>query len=296
MVYENASQVDFRLESLPVVPLPQQVLFVTPDHFDVQYVINPHMEGNVGTVDFEKAREQWESLCRLYDSLGLSSHVLAGRPGLPDMVFCANQTLPFNDPANRSKGVILSRMHSEHRQKEVSSFDQYFRSIGYSIVPLDDTIHDFEGMGDAIWHPGRYLLWGGFGFRSSPEAYRFISESLGVPALMLKLEDPDFYHLDTCFSVLDESTVLIFPGAFDRTGLDLIRSVFETVLEAPEDESRALFACNAHCPDRRHVVIQAGCDRTISLLRSAGFEPIEVRTEEFLKAGGSVFCMKQMFW
>ena len=31
-------------------------------------------------------------------------------------------------------------------------------------------------------------------------------------------------------------------------------------------------------------------------LRAAGFEPVEMDTSEFLKSGGSVFCMKLMFW
>jgi N-dimethylarginine dimethylaminohydrolase len=90
--------------------------------------------------------------------------------------------------------------------------------------------------------------------------------------------------------------VLIHPGAFDDDGLALIHDLFERVIEAPEDEARELFACNAHCPDEEHVLIQRGCDTTTRLLRDAGFAPVELETSEFLKAGGSVFCMKLMFW
>jgi hypothetical protein len=32
---------------------------VEPTHFDVTYVINPHMEGKVGTVDKAKCMDQW---------------------------------------------------------------------------------------------------------------------------------------------------------------------------------------------------------------------------------------------
>jgi N-dimethylarginine dimethylaminohydrolase len=32
------------------------------------------------------------------------------------------------------------------------------------------------------------------------------------------------------------------------------------------------------------------------MLREAGFTPLELDTSEFIKAGGSVFCMKLMFW
>jgi N-dimethylarginine dimethylaminohydrolase len=114
--------------------------------------------------------------------------------------------------------------------------------------------------------------------------------------MMIRLDDADFYHLDTCMSVLDERTVLIYPGAYDADGLSLVRALFEHVIEAPETEARGLFACNAHCPDRKHVIIQRGCNQTNAALTAAGFVPVEVDTDEFLKSGGSVFCMKQMFW
>jgi N-dimethylarginine dimethylaminohydrolase len=44
------------------------------------------------------------------------------------------------------------------------------------------------------------------------------------------------------------------------------------------------------------VLIQEGCDGTVDRLRAHGFVPVELDTSEFLKAGGSVFCMKQMIW
>ena len=32
------------------------------------------------------------------------------------------------------------------------------------------------------------------------------------------------------------------------------------------------------------------------MLREAGFEVVELDTDEYLKSGGSVFCMKLMYW
>ena len=129
------------------------------------------------------------------------------------------------------------------------------------------------------------------GYRTDAEAYTFISEHHDVPIVVLELQDPDFYHLDTCFCPLDEHTVLIYGPAFTAEGRRLIHHFFDRVLEAPEYEARHLFACNAHCPDGKHVIIQTGCTQTNHLLQSNGYIPVEVDTSEFLKAGGSVFCM-----
>jgi N-dimethylarginine dimethylaminohydrolase len=44
------------------------------------------------------------------------------------------------------------------------------------------------------------------------------------------------------------------------------------------------------------VLIQRGCAVTNERLRAAGYEVRELDTDEFLKSGGSVFCMKLLMW
>ncbi len=297
MVYTSASEIDFTLDEVPYVPPTARVLLTSPRYFDVQYVINPHMEGQIGSVDRTKALTQWKSIRNAYESLSIPAESLPGIDGLPDMVFCANQTLPFYDPRTGKRGVVLSRMHAPQRRDEVEHYSSFFEQQGYRVVRLPSSLDkDFEGMGDAIWHPQRYLLWGGHGFRTDPGVYTWLADELDLRIMTLRLDDSEFYHLDTCFSVLNEDTVLIYPGAFREDGLALIHRIFERVIVAPENESRDLFACNAHCPDGEHVIIQEGCVETVRMLRDEGFAPIEVQADEFLKAGGSVFCMKQMIW
>ena len=286
----------FSLDALPAIPRPGRVLMTTPEHFAVEYVINPHMEGNVGDVDSARARAQWDALKAAYERLGVEVVDVAGVADLPDMVFCANQTLPYQTPGGE-RGVILSRMHAPQRKPEVEHYERFFRGEGYEVHALDaDLPGDFEGMGDALWHPGRYLLWGGYGYRTDRQGYTRFADTLGFPIVALELTDPDFYHLDTCLCPLDEETALYYPGAFTEEGIAAIRQHFRRVIEAPEADARERFACNAHSPDGRHVLIQKGCMDTNGLLRAAGFEPVELDTSEFLKSGGSVFCMKLMFW
>ncbi|NBC00100.1 MAG: amidinotransferase [Bacteroidetes bacterium] len=296
MLYTTASALDFQHQDLPALPPPSKVLLTTPDHFDVQYVINPHMEGHIDDIDRTRARQQWEALRAAYARLDLDIAVMDGAAGLPDMVFCANQTLPSIDPDTGEKDVILSRMHAPERRPEVAHYAAFFEAAGYTVHALYDDTHTFEGMGDALWHAGRRLLWGGYGFRTDAAAYEPISDTLDVPVVLLRLDDPDFYHLDTCLSVLDETTALIYPGAFDDEGLRMLSALFDTLIEANDPEARDLFAVNAHCPDGQHVLIQEGCTHTAEALHNAGFTPVPLDTSEFLKAGGSVFCMKLMYW
>lgn len=269
---------------------------VRPDFFSVDYVINPHMEGQIGQVDQARATEQWRHIRDLFASLQLTVHELDGQPGLPDMVFSANQSLPFIDKEGQ-KGAVMSIMHSDQRKGEVPYIEQWYRRNGYALMHLDHTrIHDFEGMGDALWHPRRRLLWGGYGFRSSLQAYHDLAGRLDTDVIALELQHPSFYHLDTCLCMLDEGSVLIYPEAFSEQGRAMIHEQFDRVIKVPKQEAEELFACNASCPDGRNVIIQRGCTETVTGLQQHGYTVHEVDTDEFLKSGGSVFCMKLMLW
>ncbi|MEX0769999.1 MAG: arginine deiminase-related protein [Balneolaceae bacterium] len=292
----SAGQIDFNIADLPAMPEPQRVLMVEPTYYNVDYVINPHMIGQVGTVKRERAQKEWEQLASSFQKIGLEVIKLAGVPGLPDMVFSANQSLPFLDKNNRRK-VIMSIMHTRQRAREVGHIEKWYHKNGYDVFHLNpDNVEDFEGMGDAIWHFKRKLIWGGYGFRTSRYAYEQISEIFDVPVILLPLKDERFYHLDTCFCSLDENNALIYPPAFDESGLEMIYKVYENVIEAPAEEAIGLFAVNATCPDGKNVLIQKGCTEVARKLNEHGFIVHEMDTREFLKSGGSVYCMKMLLW
>jgi N-dimethylarginine dimethylaminohydrolase len=85
--------------------------------------------------------------------------------------------------------------------------------------------------------------------------------------------------------------------AFTDEGWLLLNRVFTRLVEVPLGEADSPgFACNAHCPDGAHVIIQQGSPVTVQRLKDLGFHVIELSTEEFIKSGGSVFCMKLQFF
>ena len=294
-VYKYITDIDFKLSDLEEMPLPHRVLMVKPTFFDVEYVINPHMEGQIGKVDKMRARSEWDFLLNGFKELGYDAHVIEGAENLPDMVFCANQSLPYSD--GEENKVIMSRMHTDQRKGEVPLIEKFFESRDYEILHLDpNKVETFEGMGDALWHPGKKLLWGGYGFRTTENVYKEISSLLDVPVILLELTDEKFYHLDTCMSVLDKRTVLIYPDAFSQESLKLIYHFFERVITSTSYEAEKFLSVNAICPDGKNVLIQQGCTDVNKKLRDAGFSIHEYSTYQFLKSGGSVFCMKLLFW
>ncbi|MBI4369541.1 MAG: amidinotransferase [Elusimicrobia bacterium] len=277
-------------DSFPVMPAPAYIAMCPPDYFDVVDVKNPFMEGRLGSVNRSLARSQWDALRAVFERLGKPVRIIPARSGLEDMVFCANQSLPGLDAYGR-KVAVAGRMTHASRQREVSAVKEFMTNEGYRVIDIEPPMR-FEGTGDALWHPGRRLLWGGWGKRSQTEAYQFISKTFECPVMTLELVDDRFYHLDTCLCLLRSDAAFFYPGAFTAQGISLLESAFDTLIEAPVHEALDGLACNAVSLDGRMVVLQRGLSKVKRELQRIGFEVIEVETSEFMKSGGSCFCMK----
>ena len=264
-----------------------KILRCTPTYYDVVYSINPHMKP--GEASPTKAQEQWKAIDEVYGKIGVEVEHIEGQPGLPDMVFSANQMLHFRFPDGRL-GVIMANMVHPERRGEVPFFARWFEERGYNVFFLPDTVR-FEGMGDVFYHADRSFLWGGWGFRTDKEAHELIAEITGLPVRSLHLVNSHFYHLDTCLCVLNEHTAMIYRDAFDDESYAKLKEVYSDLIEVSEQDAMN-FVCNAHCPDRKHVLLQRGRVEVENHLRQRGFTPIPLETREFLKAGGSVTCLR----
>lgn len=272
---------------------PTKVLMVHPQFFDVEYAINPHMldeKGELNKVDQGMAVRQWEHLKSTFEKLGLKVEVLDGQKGLPDMVFCANQTFPFMKEGNLH--MLLSHMNSEKRQPEVQFFKEWAQANNVTIHEPGDI--QIEGMGDVLWNYETDEVFAGYGFRTSPEAYAQLEKLLDKKITTFELKDERFYHLDTCLSILSDDTAAFVREAFTQEGYETLKAKFKNLIQVPLKEATQFLACNMCTPNGEDVIIQEGADMTNDALEAFGFNVIELDTREFIKSGGSVFCMKML--
>lgn len=258
-------------------------LMCSPDHYDVDYVINPWMEGNVHKSSRDRAIEQWN---RLFHIIKEHATVDLVKPqiGVPDMVFTANAGLVLGD------NVVLSRFFHKERQGEEPFFKQWFEEQGYKVYELPKDL-PFEGAGDALFDREGRWLWAGYGFRSELETHPMIARWLDIEVLSLRLMDERFYHLDTCFCPLSDGYLLYYPGAFDAYSNRLIElRVPAEKRIAIQEEDAVNFACNAVNIDHLIILNQAS-DELKQQLNSLGFQLIETPLTEFMKAGGAAKCL-----
>lgn len=296
-VYDRVADLPegFAASALPVRSSPSRVLMISPEEFKVAEVLNPHMEGQIGRVDEAQAAVEWRTLHDfLVRTMPGGVEVLPPKAGLADMVFAQNQTVLGRD-AEGHRVCVISHFRHESRQPEVEPVYEFFAGRGYRIAdPIPHGVH-LEGGGDATWHPGRRLLWGGHGPRTDSEAYPHVARAFGVPVLRLELVDRRFYHLDTCFRPLDETTVLIYPGAFSEEGRALIAAGFSSVVPVEEGDAVNSFALNGIPLPGRKYVLHKGAAATCAFLRALGYSVSEINLGEFLRSGGSAYCMVKFF-
>jgi N-dimethylarginine dimethylaminohydrolase len=255
------------------------VLMCPPDHYGIEYEINPWMDVKRGAIP-ELAQSQWGRLRATIESLGAEVEVVEARPHLPDLVFTANAGLVFGNT------FVGSNFRHSVRQGESPVFDAWFAERGWNVVRPPSDIY-FEGAGDALFC-GETLFFG-YKFRSQPRGHAWLGELLSVEVLPVELADDRYYHLDTCFCPLDATSAIIFPGAFDSYGLTAIRDRVPVLIEADPTEAEA-FCCNAVVIGR-DVILNDISPRLADSLGEHGFRTHPLGLSEFIKSGGSAKCL-----
>jgi N-dimethylarginine dimethylaminohydrolase len=252
-------------------------LMCPPEHFAVEYVINPWMDPDK-PVDVALAMRQWQRLGEVFTSLGHTVHTITPQPGLPDMVFAANGATVIDGK------VLSARFKFAERQPESDAYLAWFRQHGYRRIRESAVLN--EGEGDIVF-AGRAIL-AGHGFRSDEAVRDELIDFYGLPVISLKLVDPRFYHLDTALVVLDADTAAYYPAAFDDAGQGALAAHFTELIEV-KDEDAEVLGLNA-ISDGRNVVLPEQAIGLIAQLEAAGFAPVTVNLSELLKAGGGPKC------
>jgi arginine dihydrolase len=256
-----------------------RILMCPPDHYGIEYEINPWMNRQ-RQADQPLAARQWRALHDLLIRLGADIALLDPVPKLPDLVFTANAALIYK------RRAILAHFRHEQRQGEEPLCAAWLSQHGFAVERLPEG-RFFEGAGDALFC-GETLI-AGYRIRSDVRSQQLIGELLGCQVIPLELIDGHYYHLDTCFCPLAPGEAIWFPGAFDDYGRRVLTELIPTLIAVAPDEAQS-FACNAVVVGK-NVVTTTGCPQLHRDLQNRGYTPHETPLSEFIKAGGSAKCL-----
>jgi N-dimethylarginine dimethylaminohydrolase len=260
-------------------------LMVEPNHFRVDYAINPYMDVH-HQPDHVRAREQWLDLVHAIRDAGAEVEVLEQRPDAPDMVYAMNLGLVVNSPERDH--VVLSHMRYAQRRTETLTAQAWFRRRGFATTYVGrDGVGAHLEAGD-VFAFGDALV-AGFGPRTEKLALKHLAVELGVRVRGLRLAHPGMYHLDLAFCPLDETRAMVCPAAFDEASAAAALAMVPEPLVLTEEEALA-FCANSIVVGR--TVLMPTCpDRVRAQLEDWGFDIVLVDVAEFHLAGGSIRCL-----
>jgi arginine dihydrolase len=256
-----------------------RILMCPPDHYGIEYEINPWMSRE-RQADRMLAARQWQSLTDILTGLGVDLQLVDPVEGLPDLVFTANAALVCG------RRAILSHFRHPQRQGEEPHWAAWLETHSFTVERLPEGRY-FEGAGDALFCGATLIA--GYRIRSDVRSQQMIGELLGCEVIPLELIDGHYYHLDTCFCPLAPGEAIWYSGAFDDYGRRVLAETIPTLVAVAEEEARS-FACNAVVVGR-HVVTNTGCPQLHKDLALRGYTPHETPLSEFVKAGGSAKCL-----
>ena len=265
-------------------------LMVEPNHFRVDYAINPFMDLNDQPEPLH-TRAEWLAVVAAIEASGGRVRVLPQLPDAPDMVYAMNLGLPLeiaDDAGDVDRRVVLSHMRFPQRRMETPAADGWFAANGFTpkAVGRDGVGAHFEA-GDAFAWRGELIV--GFGPRTEELALKHLATELGVSVRGFRIEHPGMYHMDLGFCPLDDTHAMVCPAAYDDASAAALLALVPEPLVLTEEEALT-FCANSIVLDRT-IVMPACPDRVRAQLEEWGFEIVIVEVDEFLKGGGAIRCM-----
>jgi len=274
----------------PTLAWGRRYVMVRPDHFRIDYAINPYMD-LADQPDRHRAMAQWVGLVSTIERLGGTVEVVPQRADSPDMVYAMNLGLgllrpgPSGGPVGH---VVMSHMRYAERRMETVSAQRWFERSGRttSYVGRDGIGAHLEAGDVFAWDDA---LLAGYGPRTEELALKHLASEFDVRVHGLALTSGAMYHLDLAFCPLDATRAMVCPAAFDDASAAAALAMVPEPLVLTEAE--ALTFCANSVVVGRTVLMPSCPDRVRARLQDWGFDVVVVDVGEFHKGGGSVRCL-----
>lgn len=245
-------------------------------------------------IDRKKVMKQHKNLENAFSSI-LTYTLRDVHESLPDIVFIANGGLSL---PRISRTILLPNMKYEQRKRELPYLMGIYNDLGLTMIPFTKEV--FEGQAELKWFYGGTLAVGGYGFRSTRKSFVVLDKLLSSiysekgleppKLLVLKLEDPLYYHLDVAMLEYDDTKCIVHKKAFSAESVASLKKFLGSKNVSVIDVEDSI--CLNAVVDGDTLVTHKLDKKDKKLLEDLTKRKVfEVDTSEFEKSGGSVRCM-----
>jgi N-dimethylarginine dimethylaminohydrolase len=252
-----------------------------PEHFRVEYAINPWMDVDA-PLDLDLALAQWDDLAATIERAGARVERIGQLPETPDMVYAMNYGLVDGDH------VAITSFRYDERRPEAEAAEWWFGEAGFRTTRVADAGAGAFEAGDAFLFGDSVVV--SAGPRTDLATHQVLADAFGVRVASVGVVHPALYHLDLSFCPLDETKAIVAPSAWDAAGWETVKGLVPEPLVISEEEAFTFCANSVVVGDV--VVMPTGVPvRVARELERWGFQIATVDVSELHKGGGSVRCM-----
>ncbi|ADU29061.1 dimethylarginine dimethylaminohydrolase family protein [Evansella cellulosilytica] len=255
-----------------------RVLLCQPKHMKIRDVINETQKvfKNDG-IDNELALKQHNNFIEALTSEGVHVELLPPSHLYPEQVFTRDIGFTLGDT------VHVSHMARNVRKGEESILQHWLQKQNMKYKTLSE--NKIEG-GDVLIDGNSIFV--GVSHRTNESAIQHLQSLLPAYDVIPIPFNEKYLHLDCVFNIISEREALIYPAAFDKNELELLRSKYD-VIEVGELEQFTLGTNVLSLGNKR--IISLPINSSINLeLNKRGYRIIEVDFSEIIKSGGSFRC------
>jgi N-dimethylarginine dimethylaminohydrolase len=232
----------------------------------------------------DAASVQHAALVAALEGAGARCHAVSPLRGMPDLSFTRDTT------SMTPWGLLPLAPAVAHRQAEVQHIVDAAREWG---VPILARVSEgcVEGGDICLLRPGIVVI-GYSGERTDAAGAASLAglfEARGWEAILYRF-DPDFLHLDTHFTMIDERRALACVDALSPPFLARMESLGVELVPVTRDEVRRLGA-NILSLGGGRLVSSLDNGRVNGLLDSLGYQVIRVDVGQFARCGGGIHCL-----
>lgn len=250
-------------------------------------------------VNKNKAYNQFMDLYNLMAGCGLV-YLLPSEGNFQDQVYVANvgSYLPHIKDENH---IVLSNYTSEPRIGEELVASKFFNSMGYNthLCP-----YKWEGEADLKYLYDNIYI-GGFGLRSSEQAYEWMEEEFDMNVIYLEMVDDYAYHLDCSVFPLNKNKTMICTSLYHEDEIKELEKYTE-IIDINEDDTFSgitnsvrlgnMVLCASNINELKksdeYYRLEANKITTLEqICSSEGMEPVIINLSEYLKSGALLSCM-----
>lgn len=256
----------------------QEVLLCSPIYMEIKQIINETQKHFAReNISQMKAIAQHKQLIQTLKDHQVRPIMLPANDRFPEQVFTRDIGFTIGHT------LFVSSMAAPVRQGEEQLLKEWAQGNGLKTVTL--TNGTIEG-GDVLVDQTRVFV--GTSKRTNPSAIHQLKKELPDHDIIPIHLPPHILHLDCVMNILSHDEILIYPEAFKKEDLHLLKMHYD-LIEISEQEQFTL-GPNVLSLGQKKVISLPINQETNAALTAHGYTVIEVDFSEIIKSGGSFRC------